>query len=201
MTLPNKLSLARLIVIPLILAALLIPGREPVNHGFTAWLYLAGLLLVLGATITDWLDGWIARARNQVTTLGKLLDPLADKVLVAAVFIALVELHIVWGWMVVVILAREFIVTGLRGLAALEGQAMAADAWGKYKTALQLLTILVTLLLMTVREFLRASGTWDEAAWNPAMGWTVHGLMSATTLLTIVSGWIYLSKNRSLLRE
>ncbi len=201
MTLPNKLSLARLAVIPFILAAMLALGRDPANPQVATWFYLAAFVLVLGATITDWLDGWIARQRNQITSLGKLLDPLADKVLVAAVLIALVELQLVWAWMVVVILAREFIVTGLRSLAALEGRAMAADSWGKYKTALQLATILITLLLMTIRQFMLANGTWDELAWDPLMSWTIHGLMAATTLLTILSGWIYLSKNRSLLHE
>jgi phosphatidylglycerophosphate synthase len=76
-----------------------------------------------------------------------------------------------------------------------------ADIWGKYKTALQLATILIALLLMTVREFMRTSGGWNESAWNPATEWTIHGLMAATTLLTILSGWVYLSKNRGLLRE
>jgi CDP-diacylglycerol--glycerol-3-phosphate 3-phosphatidyltransferase len=201
MNLPNKLSMARLAMIPLILAGLLAPGLDAGNHQLAAWCYLAAFVLVVAATLTDWLDGKIARSRNLITSLGKLLDPLADKVLVAAVMIALVELHIIWGWMVVVILAREFIVTGLRGLAALEGRAMAADIWGKYKTALQLATILIALLLMTVREFMRTSGGWNESAWNPATEWTIHGLMAATTLLTILSGWVYLSKNRGLLRE
>jgi CDP-diacylglycerol--glycerol-3-phosphate 3-phosphatidyltransferase len=165
------------------------------------WLRLAALVLFLGATFTDWLDGRIARARNQITNLGKLLDPLADKVLVASVLIALVELGTIEAWMVIVILAREFIVTGLRSLAALEGRAMAADSWGKYKTALQLVTILVTLAFLTAREFLRASGDWNAATHGAVMEGTVFWMMLATTVLTVISGWVYLSKNRALLHE
>ncbi len=201
MTLPNKLSLLRLAVIPLVVAALLVGGPEPENAALAAWLKLSALVMFLGATFTDWLDGQIARARNEVTNLGKLLDPLADKVLVASVLIALVELGTIQAWMVIIILAREFIVTGLRSLAALEGRAMAADSWGKYKTALQLLTILVALAFLAAREFLRASGEWNPATHGAAMEGTVFWMMLATTVLTVISGWVYLSRNRALLHE
>jgi CDP-diacylglycerol--glycerol-3-phosphate 3-phosphatidyltransferase len=201
MTLPNKLSLLRLAVIPLVVAALLMGGPEPENATLAAWLRLAALVLFLGATLTDWLDGRIARARNQITILGKLLDPLADKVLVASVLIALVELGTIQAWMVIIILAREFIVTGLRSLAALEGRAMAADNWGKYKTALQLVTILVALAFLAAREFLRASGNWNAETHGSVMEGVIFWMMLATTLLTVISGWVYLSKNRSLLHE
>lgn len=104
-----------------------------------------GGLLFVGASFTDWLDGYLARKRNQVTTLGILLDPIADKLLVASAFIALVQMQIVPAWMVVVIVGREFAVSGLRSIASAEGFTIDASTMGKFKMVFQVLA--VTLLI------------------------------------------------------
>lgn len=201
MNLPNKLSFARVLMIPFILALLLYGGPTPENPALTAWLRLGAFVLTLIATYTDWLDGQIARSRGLITNLGKLLDPLADKVLVAALLVALVELQVFPAWAVIVILSREFLVTGLRMVAAAEGAVLAADNWGKHKTAWQLITLIVALLALTVREFMRAAGTWDETFFG--LNWLVplQGLLGVATALTVISGWLYCWNNRGLIRE
>jgi CDP-diacylglycerol--glycerol-3-phosphate 3-phosphatidyltransferase len=129
MNLPNSLTTARILLVPPLVAVLLgssSPNRE-----------ILGFIVFSAAVVTDYLDGYLARRRHQVTTMGQLLDPLADKLLISAAFISLVELEIVPAWMVVIIVAREFAVTGLRGIASLQGFAISASKLAKYKMACQ----------------------------------------------------------------
>ncbi len=135
MNLPNAVTLTRIFLVPVLVTLLLTKYSVPI----AATVFLA-------AAMTDFLDGYLARSRNQVTTLGKLLDPLADKLLVSSAFISLVELEIVPAWMVVIIIGREFAVTGLRSIAASEGFAIGASELGKLKMGAQVAAI--TLLIL-----------------------------------------------------
>lgn len=143
MNLPNYLTFARIVVVPLLVVALLTPVGE---QWFGISGYALAIILFLGAALTDILDGHLARRRNQVSTLGKFLDPIADKLLVAAALIVLVEKHLAPSWAVVIILGREFIVTGLRSVAASEGIIIQAQTSGKIKMWAQCIAIVALLI-------------------------------------------------------
>ncbi len=147
MNLPNTLTLSRIFFVPLLVAVLLRKGSIEVDAGWVTftreWI---ALLIFLTAALTDLLDGYLARRRRQVTTIGKLLDPIADKVLISAAFISLVELDRVPAWMVVLIVSREFAVSALRYVALTEGVTIAASDLGKTKMVAQV--VAVSLLLM-----------------------------------------------------
>ncbi|MFA5634301.1 MAG: CDP-diacylglycerol--glycerol-3-phosphate 3-phosphatidyltransferase [Anaerovoracaceae bacterium] len=135
MNLPNKLTILRILLIPIFIVLLM-----------NGYYYSSGILFII-ASATDALDGHIARKYNLITNFGKIMDPLADKLLVTSAMICLVELGEVAGWMVIVILAREFTITGLRAVAAGEGIIIAAGKSGKIKTVLQMVALSVILLL------------------------------------------------------
>jgi CDP-diacylglycerol---glycerol-3-phosphate 3-phosphatidyltransferase len=141
--LPNYLTLARIILVPLLVVILLTPFAEN-------WFGISGYALAIGiflaASLTDILDGHLARKRNQVSNLGKLLDPIADKLLVSAALIVLVEKHLAPAWAVVVILGREFIITGLRSVAAADGIVIQAQTSGKIKMWAQCVAIVALLV-------------------------------------------------------
>ncbi|MGB7070896.1 MAG: CDP-diacylglycerol--glycerol-3-phosphate 3-phosphatidyltransferase [Pyrinomonadaceae bacterium] len=143
MNLPNYLTIARIIVVPLLVVVLLTPVAD-------RWLGISGYALAIAifiaASLTDILDGHLARKRNQVSNLGKLLDPIADKLLVSAALIVLVEKHLAPSWAVVVILGREFIITGLRSVAASEGIIIQAQSIGKLKMWAQCVAIVALLV-------------------------------------------------------
>jgi CDP-diacylglycerol--glycerol-3-phosphate 3-phosphatidyltransferase len=143
-SLPNILSMCRLFIIPVLVVLLLFPGK--------AIRVIAAILFVL-ASITDYLDGYLARRYNVVSALGKLLDPMADKVLVTAVLVMLVSLKegSAPAWMVVIILGREIIISSLRGVASARGVVMQAEELGKYKTILQIFAL--TGLILNYRYF------------------------------------------------
>ena len=138
MNLANKLTLLRVILVPVFLIFL-------IGKGIPYGSIIATLIFII-ASLTDQLDGYIARSRNQITNFGKFMDPLADKLLVTAALVSLSEMHLISGWIVVVIIAREFAVSGLRTLAASDGIIIAASWWGKLKTVTQMAAI-ITLLL------------------------------------------------------
>lgn len=140
MNLPNTLTLIRIFLVPL-LAVVLLTRVE----NFEFW----GLAILLGAALTDWLDGMLARRRGQITTLGVLLDPIADKLLICAAFIALVELGLAPAWMVVIVVGRELAVQGLRTIATAEGFSVEVSDLGKAKMVLQVCA--AGLLLMAGR--------------------------------------------------
>lgn len=145
MNLPNALTLLRIFFVPLLIVVLLTksPNIEP--WGFPMHFEVWGVLILLAAAATDWADGFIARRRQQVTTLGILLDPIADKLLISAAFVSLVDMHLVPAWMVVIIIGREFIVLGLRNIASAEGFTIAASALGKTKMVLQVCAVAVLI--------------------------------------------------------
>jgi CDP-diacylglycerol--glycerol-3-phosphate 3-phosphatidyltransferase len=146
MNVPNALTLLRIFFVPLLVAVLL--GHSPnvvlwgVSVHFEEW----GVLILAAAAVTDWLDGMLARRRGEVTTLGILLDPIADKLLISAAFISLVDMGLVPAWMVVIIIGREFTVLGLRNIASAEGLTIEASGLGKAKMALQVVAACTVIL-------------------------------------------------------
>ncbi len=183
MNLPNKLTLLRVILIPFFLLFIYID--IPFN-------FLFALIIFAAASITDALDGKIARARNLVTNFGKFLDPLADKVLVISaltVFVELDEVHM-GAIPLIIISAREFMVSGLRLLAADSGIVVAAGIWGKLKTAFTMVTIVAALLWLSIcYDF---SFGISEAVVNAVDCWVIPALIWISTALTIISGVVYL---------
>ncbi len=145
MNLPNALTLSRIFVVPLLVVVLLTPLSE--NLGVPR--YLLGVAIFVAAALTDYFDGKIARRRKQVSKLGKLLDPIADKLLISAALISLVENHLAPAWAVVIIVAREFAVTGLRSIAATEGVVIAASRMGKFKMVAQVVTVGLLILSLS----------------------------------------------------
>jgi len=139
MNLPNSLTVLRIFFVPLLVVVLLTQQPNWVFWGFPVHFEVWGVLILLAAAATDAFDGYFARKRREVTTLGILLDPIADKLLISATFISLVELGLVPAWMVVIIIGREFIVLGLRNIAVAEGLVIPASALGKTKMVLQVL--------------------------------------------------------------
>jgi CDP-diacylglycerol--glycerol-3-phosphate 3-phosphatidyltransferase len=141
--LPNALTLLRIFIVPLLVVVLLTPFSEN-------WLgfprHILGVALFLGAALTDYLDGHFARRRDQVTRLGQLLDPIADKLLISAALISLVENQLAPAWAVVIIIGREFAVTGLRSIAAADGVVISASKMGKFKMLLQVLTVALLIV-------------------------------------------------------
>ncbi|MGN6592519.1 MAG: CDP-diacylglycerol--glycerol-3-phosphate 3-phosphatidyltransferase [Terriglobales bacterium] len=140
MNLPNSLTVLRIFLVPLLIAVLFstrLPNKE-----------IFGTVIFLAAAITDLLDGYLARRRRQITTLGILLDPIADKLLIAAAFISLVQLDpaLVPAWMVVIIIGREFAVSGLRSIAATQGFTIAANEWGKAKMVSQVVAVCIIIV-------------------------------------------------------
>lgn len=174
MNLANRLTMLRIFMIPVFMFFLLV--RIPYGD------VIAAIIFIIAAS-TDGLDGYIARKRRQITNLGKLLDPLADKMLVTAALITLVDLGKVPAWIAVVILGREFFVTGLRGVAASEGIVIAASILGKVKTVSQILAL--TLLLLN--DYIQ-----------PMVGVDIGSYaLYAAVVFTLWSGYDYISKTIS----
>jgi CDP-diacylglycerol--glycerol-3-phosphate 3-phosphatidyltransferase len=146
MNLPNSLTLLRIFFVPLLIAVLLTKSPNVDFRGFPMHFEFWGVLILLLAAATDWADGYFARRRLQVTTLGILLDPIADKLLISSAFISLVDMHLVPAWMVVIIIGREFTVLGLRNIASAEGFTIAASVLGKTKMVLQVCAVAVLIV-------------------------------------------------------
>lgn len=191
MNLPNKLTCGRLLLTVVFVAVMSLPA-------FPNQVTL-GLILFLIASLTDFLDGYLARKLGLVTDFGKLMDPLADKILTGAVFIILTAQGVVPAWATILIITREFLVTGLRLVAAAKGAVMAADNLGKWKTTAQI--VAAVFFMMEV-----GNQRGNEAVLKPFAGltnseWLGHILLGAALLLTAVSGFSYLAKNRDLVSE
>lgn len=187
MNLPNKLTVLRMLMIPLFVVMFYLP----ISNNFMWALVIFSL-----AAITDTLDGQIARKQNLVTDFGKFMDPLADKLLVMAALVVFVEVQIIPGWTVVIILARELTVTGLRTLAASAGVVMAADNWGKAKTVVQMVWTIYTLLsLWLMYNVLVGPGVAGTLQLGVKVG------MALVLALTVISGGNYLWKNRQLFAD
>ena len=178
MNLPNKLTLFRVILIPFFVFFLLAPYFEGYGN------YIAVAIFIV-ASITDFLDGKIARKYHLVTNFGKFMDPLADKLLVSSALICLVALNKIPAWIVIVIIAREFIISGFRLVAADNGVVIAASYWGKFKTAFQMVTVIV-LILNIPGEVFAVIGT---------------VLIYISLVLTVISLIDYIAKNKDDLKD
>ncbi|MFT9055473.1 MAG: CDP-diacylglycerol--glycerol-3-phosphate 3-phosphatidyltransferase [Ethanoligenens sp.] len=139
MNTPNKLTVFRMVLVPVFMAFALLPAGN--------WRLLVALAVFIVASVTDLIDGKLARKYNQITTFGKFMDPLADKLLVCAALVVCVQIGLASTWAVVLIIAREFLVTSLRLLAAGSGEVIAANIWGKVKTNSQMYAIILALLI------------------------------------------------------
>ncbi|MBN8459674.1 MAG: CDP-diacylglycerol--glycerol-3-phosphate 3-phosphatidyltransferase [Verrucomicrobia bacterium] len=193
MNLPNTITLCRLG-----LTAIFVGGTA-MESVLGHWIALVAFVI---AAISDWFDGHFARKYGMVTPLGKLLDPLADKVLVCSAFVYLSAMGFCPVWVTVLILAREFLITGLRQIAVEAGQVLAADRLGKWKTGLQL-TYCITCLVWFATD---ALGTSNPVIWllhylsNPA-SWLTPVSMWLALALTLISGWNYMWTSRGLLKS
>lgn len=139
MNTPNKLTIARMIIVPFLVIFLLTGWGGEANR------YISLTLFVV-ASVTDWFDGYLARKNNLVTNFGKFMDPLADKLLVCSAMICMINLKRLPAWFVIIIIAREFIISGFRLIAAENGIVIAANYWGKFKTASQMIMIILLIL-------------------------------------------------------
>ena len=187
MNLPNLLTIARMALVPVFIVFFYL------GQGGAQLYSVLAFAVFLVASGTDAIDGHIARKHNLITNFGKLMDPLADKVLTTAAFVVFVDVKIIPAWMVIVILAREFAITGLRGVAASEGTVIAADLSGKLKTVFQMVAICVILLALAIGEGQATQGIF---AFFSCAG---QILMWAAVALTVYSGIEYLWKGRKLL--
>ena len=189
MTLPDKLTVSRI----------------GLTFVFMFFLFSSGviakslaLLTFLVASFTDFLDGFIARGQNISTDFGKLMDPIADKILILAAFLSFVELKLVPAWMVVIIMFREITITGLRLFSLTKGKVIPADIGGKQKMVSQVVAILAILAFLIFREAgIKVFDFWTERT-EVVYKDTIFGLMLITTTLTLISGIGYLVKNRDI---
>ena len=189
MNLPNKLTISRIILTFVFMLLLFSKGVLP---------KVLALFIFLLASFTDFLDGFLAKKRNEVTDFGKLMDPIADKILVLAAFLAFVEMKLIPAWMVVIIIFREVAITGLRVLALTKDRVIPADDGGKHKTVSQIFAVFVILLFLIFREAgMKVFRFWNgeiEAIYKNA----IFILMLVTIILTLISGAAYLVKNREI---
>ena len=200
MNLANKLTILRMILVPIFV----IIGYLGICGVITGeileipiYLLLMNLVFII-ASITDKLDGYIARTRNQVTTFGKFLDPLADKILVISALVMLVEFGKIPAWIPIIVLTREFLVSGYRLVAAESGQVIAASIWGKIKTATQMVAIILIFIdKYNFFDFINTSMTLGRYGINIVSSI----LMFISVIATIFSGWDYLKNGKDLLKD
>lgn len=185
MNLPNKLTILRVIMVPFFVAFLLLTP----SHTDFKWIAFA---LFVVASLTDLLDGHIARKYHMITNFGKFMDPLADKLLVSAALVCLTALGFIPAWMTVVIISREFIISGFRLIATEQGRVIAASWWGKWKTSVTMVTLAILLLLVNDKGF--------GAAYDGFMTVTTI-LLWISVILTVVSLVDYLIKNKDVMKE
>ncbi|HCW52338.1 MAG TPA: CDP-diacylglycerol--glycerol-3-phosphate 3-phosphatidyltransferase [Clostridium sp.] len=189
MKLANKLTVLRIILVPIFL--IFISARR-IPYSST----IATAIFIL-ASLTDKLDGYIARSRNQITNFGKFMDPLADKLLVSAALISFVELQIVPAWASVVIIAREFAVSGLRSIAASQGIVIAASWWGKIKTVVQIIAIILLLLKVNVHDFKYTMDLVNNSKfWSDFFNIVPSIVLMIAVVITLISGYEYFKKNK-----
>jgi CDP-diacylglycerol--glycerol-3-phosphate 3-phosphatidyltransferase len=199
MNLPNKLTFTRIAIVPFFILSVELGGF---------WWSVCGLLFFIAASLTDFFDGRIARKNNMVTSLGIFLDPLADKLLVSSAFIMFVQvdaLHIP-AWMVIAIIAREFLITGFRTLAVSKNVIIPADKSGKFKTTSQIVVIITILVITIIREwYLKFQHATVDAGANTTVAYIFDKLpfwaVLVVVFLTLYSGANYLLKHRDLLKE
>lgn len=183
MNLPNRLTVSRIMLAGVFILFVFVRGTGA---------KFAALAIFLIACITDYYDGYIARKNDMITDFGKLMDPIADKILILGGFLAFVEMKIIPAWMVMVIIARELIITGIRVLALSKRRVLAAEVAGKHKTVSQIVAVLSILVFLIIKEsgFAFRFITYYRIA--------IHTLMFITVLMTLTSGISYMIKNKNI---
>lgn len=192
MNLANKLTVIRIILVPVFLLCV---STNIIPYG----MFVATIIFIV-ASATDKLDGYIARSRNQITNFGKFMDPLADKLLVTAALITLTGMNIIPAWVSVVIIAREFAVSGLRTVAASEGKVIAASNWGKIKTVFQMLAIVLLLIVANVATtpFI-ADIVNSNDFFVMFFSYVPDIILYIALIITIISGVDYFAKNKNVI--
>ncbi len=197
MNLPNKLTILRILLVPIMVIVPFLPIKGEVL-GIPITYLIVDIIFIIAA-ITDKLDGYLARSRNEITTFGKFLDPIADKILVIAAMIMLVELSHLPAWIPIIVIFREFIVSGYRLVAAQkDGKVIAANIWGKLKTATQMVAIILAFI--------------DPNAYGEIFSGNLKGFefvinllvtltMSVSVVATIFSGWEYVKGGKDLFKD
>lgn len=200
MNLPNKLTVFRIILVPIMV---IIPffGLNETFLNISIEFWIMNLIFII-ASITDKLDGYLARSRNEITTFGKFLDPLADKILVLAAMMILVEKNLLPAVIPIIVMAREFLVSGYRLVAAQkQGKVVAANIWGKLKTVTQMSAIIAAFInINNTNSF----GNFVNGNLNPfemTINIITTVLMIVSTVATIFSGWSYLKGSKELLKD
>lgn len=192
MNIANKLTISRILLTFVFMFFLFSKGLS---------FKILALATFIAAGLTDFFDGYLAKKRNEISDFGRLMDPIADKVLVIAAFLAFVEMKLVPAWIIVVIIFREFIITGLRLVALAKGKVIEAGTGGKHKTVSQMFSIYVILLFIIFRESgTSVFGFWSESIERLSKN-IIFGLMLITAALTLASGISYLIKNRSFFKN
>ena len=192
MNLANKLTVLRMLLVPIFLIFIVV---KDIPYGT----FIATFIFII-ASITDKLDGYIARSRNQITNFGKFMDPLADKLLVTTALISLVEFGVVPSFAAIIIIAREFAVSGLRTLAAADGKVIAASWWGKIKTVIQIIAIILLLIEVNISQ----SVVLNEFVANSKFlinffKYIPNIALYAAVIITIISGYDYFIKNKKVI--
>jgi len=197
MNLANKLTIFRIILVPIMLVVGIInPEGSLLGVSITFW--IMGAIFVI-ASITDKLDGYIARSRNQITTFGKFLDPIADKILVLTAMMIFVEYNRMPAWIPVIVMFREFLVSGFRLVAVSKGEVIAASNWGKLKTVTQM----VALILCFADNYgfgYFIKNTIDNTG-SLVLNIIITVLLIIAVIATIISGWDYISKGKDMLKD
>lgn len=197
MNLANKLTIFRIILVPIMVAFAYIPLRGDI-YGVTTTMIIMEAIFII-ASITDKLDGYVARSRNQITTFGKFLDPLADKILVLAAMVILVEKEKLPAWIPIIVLAREFIVSGFRLIAVEKGGiVIAASVWGKLKTVTQMIALIFAFIDVG-GFFTFVNGGLSGA--HLVINIITSVMMLISTIATIFSGIDYIWKGKSIFNE
>ncbi len=198
MNLATKLTIARVIAIPLFMLAFMwqAPGVSLAND----WGKIIATIIFIIAAITDYFDGYLARKYNMITTFGKFIDPIADKLLVSAALIVMVayrDISYTSAWVTIIIIAREFAVTGLRLIFAEQGKVIEASKAGKFKTVTQLAAIVTALVCISFRVIIETQNLKENYNWfNSNYGYVIYVLMGIATIATIYSGYDYFRKNK-----
>ena len=190
MVLPNQLTTLRIILTPIFLF-LFISG-DPV-------LMQVSLIIYIIAAITDWYDGWLARKFDYITTWGKFMDPLADKVLTSTAFFAFVEIGVLELWMVIIVVFRDLLITGLRLFAEWQKKSFATSMMAKIKTTVQMIFIFYLLIVYTLRENSFLSDRFPEVFNILTNSTAIYYTMFAITIFTFTTGVLYLYQNRVLI--
>ena len=203
MNLATKLTIARVIAIPIFMLAFL--WQSPNTSLVEDWGKIIATVIFILAAITDYYDGYLARRYNMVTTFGKFIDPIADKLLVSAALVVMVAYQPITytsAWVAVIIIAREFAVTGLRLICAEQGIVIAASKAGKFKTVTQLTAIITALCFISIRIGLETKNLTDYlTSFNAYYGYIIYVLMTLAAIATIYSGYDYFRKNKSFMEK